>query len=138
MNIVERPLSGLGRKHLFVNKDYHRVFNQHIIINTDKKKKARQKSATSLKKYKSRSQLLIDEYKNPEVSNDKLYVIEKAVRYRALQGRYGVDHSEILNYEYEQANKDRSDHMNTLVYKSATPRKNNNEKENRHYGISRS
>jgi hypothetical protein len=36
---------------------------------------------------------------------------------RALQGRYGVDHSEILNWEFEQANKPRSDHMNLLVYK---------------------
>jgi hypothetical protein len=38
---------------------------------------------------------------------------------RALQGRYGVDHSEILNWEFEQANKPRSDHMNLLVYKQA-------------------
>jgi hypothetical protein len=36
---------------------------------------------------------------------------------RVLQGRFGVDHSEILNYEYELANKERNDHMNTLVYK---------------------
>ena len=36
---------------------------------------------------------------------------------RVLQGRYGVDHSEILNYEFEQANKERYDHMNQLVYK---------------------
>lgn len=37
---------------------------------------------------------------------------------RGLQGRYGVDHSEILNYEFEQANKARSDHINMLVYKN--------------------
>jgi hypothetical protein len=28
-----------------------------------------------------------------------------------------VDHSEILNYEFELANKERADHMNRLVYK---------------------
>jgi len=47
-----------------------------------------------------------------------MYVIDKAVRLRGLQGRYGVDHSEILNYEFEQANKARSDHINMLVYKN--------------------
>jgi hypothetical protein len=39
------------------------------------------------------------------------------VRLRALQGRYGVDHSEVLNFEFEQAIKARQDHMNMLVYK---------------------
>lgn len=45
-------------------------------------------------------------------------MIEKVARLRAAQGSYGVDHSEVLNYEFEMANKDRADHMNTLVYKS--------------------
>ena len=45
-------------------------------------------------------------------------MIEKVARKRALEGRYGVDHSEVLNFEYEQANKERADHMNTLVYKA--------------------
>jgi hypothetical protein len=40
---------------------------------------------------------------------------------RGKQGRFGVDHSEILNYELELANKDRDDHMNHLVYKSKNP-----------------
>ena len=44
-------------------------------------------------------------------------MIDKAVRLRALQGRYGVDHSEVLNFEFEQAIKARQDHMNMLVYK---------------------
>ena len=29
-----------------------------------------------------------------------------------------MDHSEILNFEFDVANKERSDHMNRLVYKS--------------------
>ena len=40
---------------------------------------------------------------------------------RGKSGRFGVDHSEILNYELELANKDRDDHMNHLVYKSKNP-----------------
>jgi hypothetical protein len=51
--------------------------------------------------------------------SEKLYMIDKVVRLRGKQGRFGVDHSEILNYEFELANKERSDHMNRLVYKSA-------------------
>ena len=39
------------------------------------------------------------------------------VRARALQGRFGVDHSELMNYELEQSNKAKTDHMNWLVYK---------------------
>lgn len=40
---------------------------------------------------------------------------------RARTGRFGVDHSEILNYELEMANKPRDEHMNTLVYKVKDP-----------------
>lgn len=47
-----------------------------------------------------------------------MYIIDKVVRLRGAHGRFGVDHSEILNYEFEQANKNRYDHMNSLVYKS--------------------
>jgi hypothetical protein len=47
-------------------------------------------------------------------------MIDKVVRMRGLQGRFGVDHSEILNHEFEMANKQREDHMNHLVYKSGT------------------
>ena len=61
--------------------------------------------------------MLVEEYQNPNVTDDKLYVIDKVVRLRALQGRYGVDHSEVLNFEFEQAIKARQDHMNLLVYK---------------------
>lgn len=42
-------------------------------------------------------------------------------------GRFGLDHSEIMNYEFELANKDRVDHMNQLVYKSLPSQADNNE-----------
>jgi len=47
-------------------------------------------------------------------------MIDKVVRLRAMEGKFGVDHSEILNYEFEMANKARDDHMNYLVYKTNT------------------
>jgi len=40
---------------------------------------------------------------------------------RGLEGRFGADHSEILNIQQELANKDRSDYMNKLVYKDKRP-----------------
>jgi hypothetical protein len=46
------------------------------------------------------------------VTADELYNIDKVVRMRGKEGKFGVDHSEILNYELEIANKERDDHMN--------------------------
>ena len=40
---------------------------------------------------------------------------------RGRDGRFGVGHSEILNYELELANKQRDEHMNYLVYKDPAP-----------------
>ena len=40
---------------------------------------------------------------------------------RGKEGKFGVDHSEILNYELEIANKERDDHMNQLTYKVQDP-----------------
>ena len=37
---------------------------------------------------------------------------------RGLHGRFGIDHSELLNYEIDQTNKNRDEHMNWLVYMS--------------------
>lgn len=50
-----------------------------------------------------------------------MYLIDKVVRMRGKDGRFGVDHSEILNYELELANKARDEHMNYLVYKDPAP-----------------
>lgn len=57
-------------------------------------------------------------YKNPNITEDQLYLVDKVVRQRGTKGRFGVDHSEILNYELELANKARDKHMNQLVYMS--------------------
>ena len=37
---------------------------------------------------------------------------------RGQHGRFGIDHSELINYELEQTNKTRDDYMNLLVYKT--------------------
>jgi hypothetical protein len=63
----------------------------------------------------------MQEYEKPLVSEDRLYLIDKVVRIRGKNGRFGVDHSEILNYELELANKARDQHMNQLVYKNPDP-----------------
>jgi len=63
----------------------------------------------------------MDEYARPNITEDQLYLIDKVVRLRAKEGRFGVDHSEILNYELELANSARDDHMNSLVYKTKNP-----------------
>jgi len=47
----------------------------------------------------------MDEYQAPTLTEDQLYLIDKVVRMRGKDGRFGVDHSEILNYELELANK---------------------------------
>lgn len=52
-------------------------------------------------------------------------MIDKVVRMRGLHGRFGIDHSELLNYEIDQTNKGRDDHMNWLVYKGQIAEKEN-------------
>ena len=63
----------------------------------------------------------MDEYQTPTLTQDQFYLIDKVVRMRGRDGRFGVDHSEILNYELELANKQRDEHMNYLVYKDPAP-----------------
>jgi hypothetical protein len=100
------------------------------VMKTDKiveknliKKASGQKSILEFNnsKYKTRSQLIMEQYETPALTEDKLYLIDKVVRMRGKQGRFGVDHSEILNYELELANRDRDEHMNHLVYKTKNP-----------------
>ena len=48
-------------------------------------------------------------------------MIDKVARMRVLHARFGIDHSEILNYEIEQTNKPRDQHLNKLVYQIEPP-----------------
>ncbi|MFO0004811.1 MAG: hypothetical protein ACK559_27140, partial [bacterium] len=61
-------------------------------------------------KYKDVTDLVRHQYVRGEVPSDRLYMIDKVVRMRGLHGRFGIDHSELLNFEIEQTNKDRDEH----------------------------
>jgi hypothetical protein len=94
----------------------HRVYNEEKII---KNSNLIKKPAGKMKmidynncKYKKRSDLIMDNYRNPRITEDQFYLIDKVVRLRGKTGRFGVDHSEILNYELELANQNRDNHMN--------------------------
>jgi hypothetical protein len=58
-------------------------------------------------KFKEPKSLILHQYKWGEIPADRLYMIDKVVRMRGLHGRFGIDHSEVLNYEIEQTNKRR-------------------------------
>ena len=69
-------------------------------------------------KYKPVGEVISESYSRSEIPDYKLYMIDKVVGMRCQHGRFGIDHSELLNYELEQTNKPRDDHMNWLVYKT--------------------
>jgi hypothetical protein len=113
-----------NKGHNIFEKDVFRVMKAEKIIEKNLvKKPSGQKSILEFNnsKYKTKSQLIMEQYEAPALTEDKLYLIDKVVRMRGKQGRFGVDHSEILNYELELANKDRDEHMNHLVYKTKNP-----------------
>jgi len=83
--------------------------------------------------------VIIDQFQRAEIPEDQMYMIDKVVRMRMsnftddhlpFQGhgnsrehlsRFGIDHSELLNFELHKTNKERDDHMNQLVYKYVPP-----------------
>ena len=75
-----------GRSHKIVEKDVYRLMKTERIVEKSKmgKKPAGQKSILDYNnnKYKTRSQLIMEQYENPTVTEDKLYLIDKVVRMR--------------------------------------------------------
>ena len=53
-----------------------------------------------------------------ELPADRVALIDKVVRLRCQQGRFGIDHSEILNFQIHSMNKPHLDRMNWLAYKA--------------------
>ena len=96
--------------HMF-DKDVFRVMNEDKIVFKSnllhKPAGVRSNLEYNNNKYKTRSQIIMQEYENPTITEDQLYLIDKVVRMRGKNGRFGVDHSEILNYELELANQAR-------------------------------
>lgn len=58
--------------------------NKQIESHERRARQRKTKASLSLMKYKSRSELLIEEYQDPTVPDDKMYVIDKVVRMRGL------------------------------------------------------
>jgi len=56
--------------------------NSDRIVNSHQRKRKGQPE--SRLKFKTRAQLLIEEYQNPKVTEENLYVIEKVAKMRAL------------------------------------------------------
>ena len=52
-------------------------------------------------KYKPVGEIISESYSRAELPEHKLYMIDKVVRMRCQHGRFGIDHSELLNYELE-------------------------------------
>lgn len=74
-------------------------------------------------KYQELLDVVKHQFEKAEIPLDRLYMIDKVVRIRAQHGRFGIDHSELLNFEIDQTNKLRDEHMNHLVYKEEANRK---------------
>jgi hypothetical protein len=115
--------SNFNRAHTVCDKDVYRYLKTENAVEHSAltKKPSGVKSLLEFNncKYKPRSQLIMEEYENPPITEDQLYVIDKVARQRAKAGRFGVDNSEILIFELEQANKERDEYLNTLVYKDS-------------------
>jgi len=69
-------------------------------------------------KYKHIGEVISEQYSRSQLPESRLYMIDKVVRMRGQHGRFGIDHSELLNFELEQTNKERDEYMNLLVYKA--------------------
>ena len=109
-----------------MQKDYYRLMkvDKNVVKHMEKKKSAEvgrgpRKSHLDVKnsKYKNVGEVISEQYARAQIPEGHLYMIDKVVRMRGQHGRFGIDHSELLNYELEQTNKPRDDYMNRLVYK---------------------
>ena len=110
-----------------MQKDYYRHMKSDKLVkkHTDAKiakEMGRAPNKTLLEtkntKYKQIGEVISEQYARSQIPDARLYMIDKVVRMRGQHGRFGIDHSELLNYELEQTNKTRDDYMNLLVYKA--------------------
>lgn len=106
-----RPQSAKFPKgHNIVQKDYYRLMKEDTTVRKHLEKKqanemgrAMQKTLLEKKnsKYRPVGEVISDSYARAELPEHKLYMIDKVVRMRCQHGRFGIDHSELLNYELE-------------------------------------
>lgn len=125
---LARPQSAAtyNKKHTIVGKDFYRGMKCDTLVAKSLEKKrasemgrAPKQTILELKNYgyKTPGEVISDCYSRSVIPEARLYMIDKVVRMRGQHGRFGIDHSELLNYELEQTNKPRDEHMNWLVYK---------------------
>lgn len=96
--------------HNIVAKDYYRHMKTDKIVEKHlAKKKAKELGHTEAKtqldikntKYKPIANVISEQYSRSQIPEGRLYMIDKVVRMRGQHGRFGIDHSELLNYELE-------------------------------------
>ena len=65
--------------------------------------RAEKKSHLDIKntKYKQIGEIISEQYQRSQLPDSRHYMIDKVVRMRGQHGRFGIDHSELLNYELE-------------------------------------
>ena len=115
------------RSHKIVDKDFYRLnkVEQHNNKNYERRQQTRQQGKCQQEpavylgsaKYAEPLGVISRQYSRAEVPDDRLYMIDKVARIRVMHDRFGIDHSEVLNYEIDQTNRARDEHMNSLVYK---------------------
>ena len=52
-------------------------------------------------RYKQIGEVISEQYSRSQLPEARHYMIDKVVRMRGQHGRFGIDHSELLNYELE-------------------------------------
>jgi len=119
----------VGLHHTIVDKEYIRIDGmEHRIRESIIKKEFKLLGKCAPNPLINNKTNPIKHLKPGQVPADRLYFIDKVVRQRGLLGRFGLDHSESLNYEIYAVNKPRDDHFNKLVCKrGGTPTKTLNE-----------
>jgi len=93
-----------------VQKDFYRLMKSEKNVDKHLKKKkdnefgrAPVKTPLEIKnaKFKSVGEVISEQYTRAAIPEHRLYMIDKVVRMRGQHGRFGIDHSELLNYELE-------------------------------------
>ena len=98
------------KNHNFAQKDVYRVMKADKIISKHAEKKkscemgrAGNKTLLEIKnaRYKQIGEVISEQYSRSQLPEARHYMIDKVVRMRGQHGRFGIDHSELLNYELE-------------------------------------
>lgn len=130
-DVYSSPVASHNRKHTIVKSDYYRLLGSETKVDRDRRVRSAIKqngvvpeSSTqqSHYKYMNMKEAVARQFARAEVPADRIYMIDKVARMRVLHARFGIDHSEMFNFEIEQANKARDQHQEWLVNKTKIPK----------------